>query len=117
MLLRRRRNWVKTMGRVLDSRIRTVYDAGKGSSTQSGTIPLHSYVVEFRAPHGELTRLEVEQGLRAVDFQIGDEVPLLVKPDGTKAILDEKDPRVSVVAVMEASKRAEEERFRRQLEG
>jgi hypothetical protein len=78
---------------------------------------MHNYVIEFRAPNGELTKLEVEQHVETVAVQIGDEVPLLVSPDGTKAIFDAKDPRINVVAVAEAAEKADKERFQNQLKG
>jgi len=111
-----RRNWVRTTGRVLDSRIRRVLHS-HSSGQRIGSIPLHSYVVEFTAPDGRTTRLEVEQHLETIDVAIGSEVPLLVKPDGTKAIFDEKDPRINMLAVHKANQKAAEERFREQLEG
>jgi hypothetical protein len=112
----RRRKWVRTTGRVLDLRVRTVYHP-RGENSRGGSVPLHSYVVEFQAPNGEKTRLEVEQPLAAVRSYIGDDVPLLVKPDGTEAVLDDKDPRVNVMAVAEANRQADEERFRSRIEG
>ena len=51
-------NWVKTAGRVLDSRIRTMYNPRTGSGTISDSIALHSYIVEFRAPNGETTEAQ-----------------------------------------------------------
>ncbi len=106
-----RRKWVKTTGRVLDSRIRKMAHTKK-----AGAIPLHNYIVEFQAPSGQTTRLEVEQEIWAARASIGDEVPLLVKPDATKAVFDKKDPRVNVIAVVEADRQVDEERFRRQLD-
>jgi hypothetical protein len=112
-----RRNWIKTSGRVLDSRIRTIYHPRTGAGTISDSIVLHSYIVEFRAPNGETTKLEVEQHIETIDVVIGSEVPLLVSPDGQKAIFDKDDPRINVVAVSKAATEADEERFRQQLEG
>ncbi len=110
-------NWVKTTGRVLDSRIRTMYNPETGSGTRSVTLTLHNYVVEFQAPNGATTRLEVEQHVETIDVEVGSEVPLLVSPDGTKAVFDKKDPQISVVAVAKADEEADRERFRQQLEG
>ena len=106
-----RRNWVKTTGRVLDSRIRGMY------RTRHSSIPLHNYIVEFQAPNGDTTRLEVKQTIQTVRVGVGSEVPLLVSPDGKKAIFDKKDPRINVNAVNQAHKESDEERFRRQLQG
>lgn len=109
-------NWVRTTGRVLDSRIRTMYNASGDVATGRNLIPLHSYIVEFQAPDGETTRLEVEQHIETVDVSIGSEVPLLVSPDGKKAVFDKKDPRISVTAVVKADRAADQERFRQQLD-
>ncbi|WP_433220694.1 hypothetical protein ACQP00_18530 [Dactylosporangium sp. CS-047395] len=113
----RRRKWVRTTGRVIDSRIRTLYSPHRSGNRGGGSITLHNYIVEFTAPNGERTRLEIEQHLDTIDVAIGSEVPLLVRPDGTEASFDEKDPRINMMAVYEANQRAEEERFRKQLEG
>jgi hypothetical protein len=86
-----RRNWVKTTGRILDSRIRTVFHSRGAGRANGATIPLHSYVVEFTAPDGTTTRLEVEQRLEVIDLAIGSEAPLLVSPDAKKAVFDHKD--------------------------
>ena len=112
-----RRNWIKTTGRVLDSRIRTLYHDHADGQVGGPSIPLHNYVVEFAAPNGATTRLEVEQHLETVDFAIGTDVPLLVSPDGKKAIFDKADPSINMMAVFKANKKAEQERFRRQVDG
>jgi hypothetical protein len=109
-------NWVKTTGRVLDSRIRTIYNPKTGSGTISDSIPLHNYIVEFRAPSGKTTKVEVEQHIETVDVGVGSDVPLLVSPDGTQAVFDKHDPAISVTAVFKANKQADEERFRAQLD-
>jgi hypothetical protein len=111
------RNWVPTTGRVLDSRIRKMWNPKTGSGTIADTIALHSYVVEFQAPSGETRRLEVEQRIETIDVQIGTDVPLLVSPDGTKAIFDDKDPRINVVAVDEAQHAADKDRFQQDIDG
>jgi hypothetical protein len=110
-------NWVKTAGRVLDSRIRRIYHSHPDGDIGGPSITLHSYIVEFRAPNGETTRLEVEQHIETVDVGIGSEVPLLVSPDGTQAIFDKKDPAINVMAVSKAREEADQKRFREQLEG
>jgi len=109
-------NWVKTTGRVLDSRIRRIYHTHTGGEVGGPGITLHNYIVEFRAPNGETTKLEVEQHLETIDVRVGSEVPLLVSPDGKKAIFDEKNPEINVIAAYKANKEADEERFRKQLE-
>jgi hypothetical protein len=108
------RHWVKTTGRVLDGRIRDIWHDRTGMG--DAPMPLHNYVVEFQAPNGELTKLEVEQH-DTVDVSIGSEVPLLVSPDGSKAIFDGKDPRLDPIVVAKAEEEADNERFRAQLEG
>jgi hypothetical protein len=110
-------NWVKTTGRVLDSRIRTMYNPRTGSGTVSELIPLHNYVVEFQTPAGDTNKLEVEQDIETIDVGVGSEVPLLVSPDGTKAIFDTKDSKINVMAVSKAAKDDDEERFRKLLKG
>ncbi len=105
-------NWVRTTGRVLDARIREIWHDRTGLGDTALT--LHNYVVEFAALNGQTTRLEVEQR-DTVDVNIGDDVHLLVSPDGTKAIFAEKDPRINVIAVGQAQEAADAERFRQQL--
>ena len=108
-------DWVKTTGRVLDSRIREMFHTSRGG-IGGASIPLHSYIVEFRAPNGETTTLEVEQDIGTVAVGVGRTVPLLVSPDGKKAIFDKKDPKINVNAVNKADEQADEQRFRNQLE-
>ncbi len=91
-------------------------NAKTGSGTRSATFPLHNYIVEFRSAGGELTRLEVEQSVDTIAVEIGREVPLLISPDGTKAVLDAKDPSINVVAVSRADDAADKERFRKRLD-
>jgi hypothetical protein len=112
-----RHNWVKTTGHVLDSRIRKMYNPRTGSGTISDSIPLYNYIVEFRAPNGETTKLEVEQHIETIEVDVGSEAPLLVSPDGKKAIFDKNDSKINVSAVYKADKQADKERFRKQLEG
>ncbi len=108
--------WIKITGHVLDSRIRKLESTKVGGGVSHGSITLHNYIVEFRAPNGEMTKLEVEQHIETVDLAAGNEAPLLVSPDGTKAIFDAKDPRINVIEVGKAFKAADEGRFRKQLE-
>ncbi len=109
-------NWVKTTGRVLDSRIRKMLNTSGTEAVTSSLFPLHSYIVEFLAPDGQLTKFEVEQHIETIDVAVGANVPLLVSPDGTKAVFDKNDPAISVMAVARASEQADRERFRRQLD-
>ncbi len=110
-------NWVKTTGKVLDSRIRKMLNTSGDHALTGSYIPLHSYVVEFQAPDGQLTKLEVEQHIETIEVGIGAEVPLLVSPDGTKAVFDAKDPAISVTAVAKANEQADRDRFRTELGG
>jgi hypothetical protein len=107
-------NWVKTTGRVIDSRIRKMLNTSD-HAVGGSFLEMHSYIVELRTPAGELTRLEVEQHIDTVDVGIGRHVPLLVSPDGTKAIFDKKDPSISVTAVVKANEQSDRDRFRREL--
>jgi len=109
-------NWLRITGRVLDSRIRTIYHSHHDGALSGPSIPLHSYVVEFRLPTGDTVRREVDQVLETVEVGIGADVPLLVRHDGEKVVLDHKDPGINVLAVRKAQQAADEERFRRQLE-
>lgn len=110
-------NWVKTTGHVLDSRIRKMVNTSGDDAVGGSFLPMHSYVVEFLAPDGQAKRLEVEQHIETIDVGIGSKVPLLVSPDGTKAVFDKNDPAINVIAVSKAGQQADSERFRRQLEG
>ncbi|HTJ35413.1 MAG TPA: hypothetical protein VL738_19475 [Dactylosporangium sp.] len=86
------------------------------SRTRHSVIPMHNYVVEFRTPAGETARLEVEQTILTVRVAVGAEVPLLVRPDGKKAVFDAKDPSINVHAVARGNDAQDQERFRRLLE-
>jgi hypothetical protein len=110
-------NWVKTTGRVLDSRIRTIYHDHPDGDLGGPGLPLHNYIVEFAAPNGETTKLEIEQQIETVDVAIGSAVPLLVSPDGKKAVFDNNDPSINVIAVEKANEDADEQRFRDELNG
>lgn len=108
-------NWVKTTGLVIDARIRKMLNTGGDHSIQGSYLPMHNYIIEFRTPDGQLTRLEVEQHIETIAVNAGSNVPLLVSPDGTKAVFDHKDPSINVVAVNRANEQADAERFRREL--
>jgi len=78
------RHWVKTMGRVIDSRIRTIWHSHDEGQITGPGITTHNYVIEFRTPSGELVKREVEQQIETIDVGIGAEVPLLVTPMGRR---------------------------------
>ena len=103
--------WIKTAGRVIDSRITSVFH----NRPLGVSVPLHSYIVEFRMQGGEPTKIEVEQHIDTIEVAIGHDVPLLVSPDGKEAVVDHKDPKINVVAVSNAHDAADKERFRTQL--
>lgn len=109
-------NWVKTTGHVLDSRIREMCNTSD-DAVGGSFIPLHNYIVEFRTPDGQLVRLEVEQHIETVNVGVGSKVPLLVSPDGTKAVIDKHDPSVNLMAVSKAREQADSDRFRKLLDG
>jgi hypothetical protein len=82
-----------------------------------GQDPLRNYIVETSGPDGQTVRLEVEQHIETIDVSVGSQVPLLLSPDGTKAVFDHKDPSINVIAVTKAAKNTDKDRFRSQLGG
>jgi hypothetical protein len=52
----------------------------------------------------------------ALGVAVGATVPLLVSPDGKEAVFDRTDPQINAVEVVRNQKKADKERFRRQLE-
>lgn len=108
------RGWVKTTGIVLDKIVRSQRG---GSNHLADAIFLYNYVVEFVAPDGEPSRRVVKQKFDTMEFGVGAEVPLLVRPDGKKAVFDRTDPRIRRVDPAKEHAKAAEERFRKSLEG
>lgn len=100
------RKWVKATGHVLDSRVHSV----RNSDVR------WAYVVQFTGPNGQKTKLEVLEDPHTVGVAVGATVPLLVSPDGKEAVFDRDDPQINAVEVIENRKRADQERFRGQLE-
>lgn len=100
------RKWVKAVGRVLDSRLHSVQNSHAK----------WAFIVQFGGPDGQKTRLEVMGDSRTLGVAVGATVPLLVSPDGKKAVFDRTDPQINATEVVKSRKKAEEERFRRQLE-
>ncbi len=101
------RNWVKATGKVLDSRLHSV----QNSKTK------WAYIVQFTGPDGKKAKLEVLSDPRTFGIAVGaTEVPLLVSPDGKKAVFDRSDPKINAVEAMKRHEKAAEERFRRKLQ-
>jgi hypothetical protein len=69
--------------------------------------------VEFGSPDGRVVLVEEPLGIVLPDA--GGIVPLLVNPEGTKAVFDKHDPRINVNSVVEATEDAEEGRLDSEL--
>ncbi|HEY0701103.1 MAG TPA: hypothetical protein VGD43_25235 [Micromonospora sp.] len=100
------RKWVKATGHVLDSRVHSV----RNSDVR------WAYIVQFAGPNGQKAKLEVLGDSRTLGVAVGATVPLLVSPDGKKAVFDRSDPQINAVEIVKNRKKADEERFRGQLE-
>ncbi len=101
------RKWVKATGSVLDSRIH---------SSGSEHVKL-AYLVQFVGPDGQKTKLEVTSDSRTLGVAVGATgVPLLVSPDGKKAVFDRNDPKINAAEVVKRHEEAAKERFREQLD-
>ncbi|OZV81673.1 hypothetical protein CA850_10955 [Micromonospora echinospora] len=99
------RNWVKTTGKLLDSRVHSV----RNSDVR------WAYIVQFPGPKGQHTKLEVLEDSRTLGVAVSATVPRLVSPDGKKAVFDRSDPQINAAEVVKRHEKADEERFRRQL--
>jgi len=101
------RKWVKATGSVLDSRLH---------STQNSKVKW-AYIVQFVGPNGQTTKLEVLSDSRTLGVAVGATgVPLLVSPDGKRAVFDRNDPKINAVEVVKRHEKADAERFRKDLE-
>lgn len=100
------RNWDKATGRVLDSRIH---------SARNDNVRF-AYIVQFAGADGQKTKLEVLEDSHTLGVAVGATVPLLVSPDGKKAVFDRNDPQINAAETIKRNKKADEERFRKQLE-
>jgi hypothetical protein len=100
------RNWVKATGSVLDSRFHSARDS----------VVRLAYVVRFTGPDGQSRKLEVVGDPRTFGVNVGATVPLLVSPDGQRAVFDRYDPQINATAVAKRRRSADEERFRNQLD-
>ena len=105
-------DWHKIDAKLIDTRIIGVVGGADGSPTFSK----YECVVEFTMPDGHPTRLTVKAPPIVVVLPaIGKRVPLLVRPDGTKAIFDRHDPRVNVNKVWKATEAADKARLQREM--
>ncbi|MFB9544636.1 hypothetical protein [Micromonospora sagamiensis] len=74
-----------------------------------------AYIVQFAGPDGQKTKLEVLEDVHTLGVAVDATVPLLVSPDGKKAVFDRSDPQINAAEIIRNRKRADEERFREQL--
>ncbi|MBO4207948.1 hypothetical protein [Micromonospora echinofusca] len=100
------RKWVKVTCKVIDSRLHSVQNSHMK----------WAYIVQFAGPTGQKTQLEVMGDSRTLGVAVGATVPLLVSPDGKRAVFDRGDPQINAAQVVKNREQAEKERFRRQLE-
>jgi hypothetical protein len=90
-------------------------------NTSGFAFAFHELIVEARFDDGVRKRVKVREGgnvltrRRVKTPAPGGAVPILISPSGDRAVLDWKDPRINLKAVMRANDRAEKERFNRQL--
>jgi hypothetical protein len=98
----RHRTWVKASGSVLDSRFHSARDS---------YVRL-AYIVQFTGPDGRTTKLEIVGDPRTLGVNVGATVPLLVRPDGQRAVFDRLDPQINAVEVVRRRRKADEDRFR-----
>lgn len=98
------RGWKRVDARLIDTRLIP--------ANQPGAVHMHECVVEFKNAAGQSVRVKVKQTTHAILLPAnGRTVPLLVKPDDTKAVFDKRDPRINTSAITKARKKAEQERF------
>jgi hypothetical protein len=104
--------WERVDATIIDSRISRWKTLGEDGPE----LPVHEYVVEFIRSGGQAARLLVQEPLRKVEVPgVGGVVPILVKPDGTKAVFDEHDPRINLAGITKAREDADKDRFRSEL--
>jgi hypothetical protein len=101
------RKWVKASGSVLESRFHSA----------RASVVRQAYIVRFTGADGQSSKLEVVGDPRTLGVAVGATVPLLVSPDGKRAVFDRYDPQINAVEVVKRSRKADEDRFRNQLEG
>ena len=114
----RGKNWTKIDGQVLASK----RHSSRGSA--SGAIAQMEYVVEFTV-EGVAKRVELVQvmslnGFMMIDPPVGSSVPLLLDPASGKVKFDVDDDRIANPTrrdKIDAKRRAEEDAYRRALDG
>ncbi|WP_344656681.1 hypothetical protein [Catenulispora subtropica] len=99
--------WKRVDGKLIDTRIIRV--------GRPGAPHMHECVVEFTNAAGRAVRLKVIQTNVVQLPAMRGTVPLLVKPDDSKAVFDKRDPRINTNALAKTRKKAEKERFEREL--
>jgi len=104
-----RLNWRRVDARLVDSR--TVVR----NTTGSASAHPHEAIVAFAGVDGREVRLKVWAPIVVALPGKGGVVPLRVKPDDSKAVVDKRDSRINVNALAKARRTAEKERFDAQL--
>ncbi len=98
------RGWERVDGKVVDIR-------DLGPFPQARLLEKHECLVEFSHGDGRSVRLTVEEPLGIRLPRKGGVLPLLVKPDGSEAVIDKHDARINRDALMKAEKQAGKTRF------
>jgi hypothetical protein len=102
------RGWERVDGKLIDTR-------ALGPFRQAKLLTQYECLVEFAGEDGQAVRLKVEEPLGVRLPHKGGVVPLLVKPDGSEAVVDKHDPRINREALMKAEKQAGKARFDSEL--
>jgi hypothetical protein len=103
-----RRNWRRVDGVLIESRALRPHDSAAVAHP-------HACIVEFGGNDGRTVRLTARASSVVEVPDKGGVIPLLVKPDDSKAVVDAADPRVNVRKRLQALQQAEKERFDREL--
>jgi len=103
-----RRGWEHVDGALIDTRSIGVF-------AQARLLTKHECLVEFARGDGQVVRLKVEEPLGIRLPHKGGVIPLLVKPDGSEAIIDQRDPRINSQAAKKAEMLADNARFDSEL--
>jgi hypothetical protein len=98
------RGWEHVDGRLIDTR-------SMGAFSQAPLLTQYECLVEFAREAGQAVRLKVEEPLGIRLPRKGGVVPLLVRPDGSEAVIDKHDPRVNLEALVKAEKQADKARL------
>jgi hypothetical protein len=105
-----RRNWRRVDGRLIESRDLRPRSSGAVAHPQE-------CIVEFTGNDGRTVRLAAYAAIGIMLPDKGGVIPLLVKPDDSKAVVDRSDPRINLHKLAAARREAERERFDRELPG